>query len=221
MPPTSFARQPYDVILSSGGAIRILRALLSHGGSLSVSRLAMDATMTPDGVRGVLVNLEWCGVVEMVGSGRSRLYRAVGGHPLVGGLENLFAAERRRYEGMLAAIAEAAVDPQIAAVWLFGSVARHEDGPDSDLDVAVVVEGGADDIDRISNRVRETLSAESDRTGFRVSVVSMSMDDVRRHHDEGSVLWSGLAPHAVPVKGPTPARLAGQLAGRPLAGEAA
>ena len=221
MPPTSFALHPYDTILSSGGAIRILRALLSHGGSLPVSRLAKDASMTPDGVRGVLVNLERCGVVEMVGAGRSRLYRAVGGHPLVGGLEALCAAERRRYEGMLAAIAEAAVDPQIAAVWLFGSVARHEDGPDSDLDVAVVVEGNADDVERICDRLRETLFANGERTGFRVSVVSMSMGDLRRHHDEGSALWAGLASRAVPVKGLTPARLAGQAVGRPPAGRAA
>jgi len=221
MPPTSYALQPYNVILSSGGAIRILRALLAHGGSLPVSRLAMDTTMTADGVRGVLANLERCGVVEMVGSGRSRLYRAITDHPLVTGLETLFAAERRRYEGMLSAIADAAIDPQIAAAWLFGSVARHEDGPDSDLDVAVVVEGGADDLDRVSDHLRATLSAAGERAGFRVSVVSMSMDDLRRHRDEGSVLWAGLAPHAVPVKGPTPARLAGQKAGRPSAGGAA
>lgn len=220
MPPTSYARQPFDAILSSGGAIRILRALLAHGGSLPVSRLAMDATMTPNGARGVLADLERCGVVEMIGSGRSRVYRAVGGHPLVGGLEALFAAERRRYDGMLTAIADAADDPQIVAAWVFGSVARHKDGPDSDLDVALVVEGGGSNIDLVSDRVRETLSAAGERAGFRVSVVSMSMDDVRRHLDEGSAFWAGLVPGAVPVKGPSPGRLSRQVSGRQAAGEA-
>jgi hypothetical protein len=38
----SFARQSLDAILTGTGSVRVMRALLAHGGALSVSRLAAD-----------------------------------------------------------------------------------------------------------------------------------------------------------------------------------
>jgi hypothetical protein len=45
----SFIRQPLDLVMAGVGSVRVLRALLRHGGALSVSRLAKDTLMTPDG----------------------------------------------------------------------------------------------------------------------------------------------------------------------------
>jgi predicted nucleotidyltransferase len=219
MRPTSFARRPLDHILSGGGGgVRVLRALLAHGGALTVARLAADSRMTPDGVRGVLSDLERARVVEVLGSGRTRLYRAVHEHPLVIGLEHLFAAERLRYEEMVGAVAGAAADERIVAVWLFGSVARQEDGPDSDFDVAIVADVDADGVDQVADAVREALREHADRSGFLVSVVSMSTDDVRHHHADGSAFWTGLTADAVIIKGETPVSLAGKASLKGMSG---
>jgi len=204
MSPTSFARQPLDFILSGGGAIRVLRALLAHGGQLPVSRLAVDAQMTPAGTRKVLHELARIGLVDQAGSGRSVLYQAVASHPLVSGFEQIFAAERRRYTSMIDAVQSAVSPPEILAAWLFGSVARQLDGPSSDFDIAVIIDG---DVDRLADRVRAAVREIGDRGGFRVSITAMSPEDVTSHSDENSAFWLGLT-GAIPLKGDSPKRLA-------------
>lgn len=201
---TSFARRPLDVILSSGGAIRVLRALLAHGGQLPATRLAVDAQMTPVGTRKVLHELVRTGIVDQTGSGRAVLYQAAASHPLVSGFEQLFTAESRRYTSMIEAVRTAAAAREILAAWLFGSVAQHTDGPSSDFDVAIVIAG---DVDHLADRLRGEVRNTSDRSGFRISITAMSPDDVVSHFDEKSAFWAGLE-NSVVLKGDSPNELA-------------
>jgi hypothetical protein len=127
----SFARQPLDAILMGTGSARVMRALLAHGGARSVSRVAADTRLTPNGTRGVLNDLELKCVVESLGDGHTKLYRAATGHPLVAALDALFAAERKRFDAVLSDVTAATTDDRILATWLFGSVARHPKNPSS------------------------------------------------------------------------------------------
>jgi DNA-binding transcriptional ArsR family regulator len=105
---TSFARQPLDVVLSRGGAIRVLRALLQHGEPLSVTRIASDTRLTPGGVRAVLDELVETRIVRVVGSGRTQLYYIPGENPFARPLEALFRAETARLSEMLKQVAATA-----------------------------------------------------------------------------------------------------------------
>jgi predicted nucleotidyltransferase len=204
----SFARQPLDAILTGTGSVRVLRALLAHGGALSVSRLAADTSLTPNGIRGVLADLELSGVVETLGGGHTRLFHAVEGHPLVTALDALFAAERKRFDTILSEVTAATADDRIVATWLFGSAARGEDTSSSDLDIAIMVIGEPAQVDVIADGVREALREHGKHLGFSASVVAMHPTDVRRLVRERAPLWSDLLRDAQVLKGVPPQRVA-------------
>jgi predicted nucleotidyltransferase len=213
----SFIRQPLDLVLAGTGSVRVLRTLLGHGGALSVSRLARDTMMTPDGVRGVLSDLGRLRVVESLGSGRTRLFRAALAHPVIRALEALFEAERTRFDDIKNAITGAVGDERILAAWLFGSVARGEDTPDSDIDVALVVDGDSATRDAVADEVREAMGGIDSRLGITTSIVAATPDDVLRHANEPSTLWGDLLRDGQVLKGPLPDRLAATFAARAVA----
>jgi predicted nucleotidyltransferase len=214
----SFIRYPMNDILSGPGSVRVLRALLAHGGALSVSRLAADTRLTPNGTRGVLHDLERAGIVESLGDGRTRLFRIAADHPFAAALEAIFAAERKRLDDILAAVRAATADSRIIAVWCFGSVARAEDTNDSDLDIAVIVDGDPVQVDGVADGVRDALREATKRMRFTPSVVPLHVNDVRRLSQAGAPLWIDLLRDAQPLKGPPPGRMVRELDAM-LAGE--
>jgi predicted nucleotidyltransferase len=207
----SFLRQPLDIVLSSTGSVRVLRALLGHGGAVSVSRLAAVTKLTPEGVRGILGDLEQTGLVEMLGEGRARLYRAVADHPIAAALAGMFRAEEARFHDIRRAVEVCASHPHILAVWLFGSAARGTDRVDSDLDLAVVIDAAADEVARLADALRDALREPERRLGFVASVVAMSPDDLRQHIASRSPLLADLLEDGRALKGPPPAWLVDRL----------
>lgn len=209
--PTSFLRQPLDAMLSGVGSVRVLRALLGHGGFLAPSRIARETRMTPQGVRNTLGDLELAGAVEAAGSGRNRLYRALQSNLVVAGLEAAFAAERRRFEAVLRSLEEATADGPVSAAWLFGSVARGDDDRSSDLDLAVVLAVDEDAVSSVADRIRERIWEAGERLGFRPSVVPVTPADVRRLAAARDPFWTGLKRDAQVIKGPSPETLEREL----------
>jgi predicted nucleotidyltransferase len=212
--PTSFARQPLDVILSRAAAVRVLRALVRHGGLLPVTRIATEASLTPGGVRAVLDELVECRIVRVVGSGRTQLCQVPGDHPFVKALETLFEAEADRLDDMLQAVvsaAEHAAGDLLRAVWLFSSVARGKDVASSDLDVAVVFDAPDKEADEIVNNMRAALAAPGNRLGFRPSVVALVLKDIPRMSQDGSRLWADLQAEAKTLSGIMPGQLLRQV----------
>jgi predicted nucleotidyltransferase len=207
--PMSFVRQPLDAILSGTASVRVLRALLAHNGPLAVSRRARDTRLTPNGTRDALRALERTGVVESFGSGRTLLFAGVREHPVIAALDALFTAERTRFDDILASIKVAAAIPPVAAAWLFGSVARGEDGVGSDFDVAVVIDKPASEVSAAADAVRDRIREHERRLGFAASIVPMSPADLRRLRSERAPLWTGFARDARVLIGPSPAGVTG------------
>jgi predicted nucleotidyltransferase len=208
--PTSFARQPLDIILSRAAAIRVLRAIILHGGPLPVSRIALEAQLTPGGVRSVLDELVACRVIQVIGSGRTQLYQVPYDHPFCEPLKLLFAAEADRLNHMLNAVisaAERAADDRLRAVWLFGSVARGRDTTSSDLDIAVVVDVSHEWANKVGDSIRVDLDAVGSRLAYRPSVVSIAMKDVPGMAKESARLWTDIHAEAKTLKGFTPSQL--------------
>ncbi|MDB4906095.1 MAG: hypothetical protein JWO05_879 [Gemmatimonadetes bacterium] len=125
-------------------------------------------------------------------------------HPLAGALIALFAAERDQADAVLDAIRTAAADlrPAPLAVWLYGSVARGEDMPTSDVDIAIVT--AREQPSAQADALREAIADLLPSREHRVSVIAFAPADVRRLAAGGSEIWSELLRDAAVLAGDDP-----------------
>jgi predicted nucleotidyltransferase len=200
----SAQRYPLTEILGTETNVRLLRELSRHGGQLSAPSLVSRTGLAKASVWAGLAALEWTGTVSVVGTGRARLYSLRADHPLKGALDALFDAEERRFEAVLDAIREAGrrCGSAVVAVWLYGSVARGEDGSASDLDIAVVAVDDA--VEAVRDAIRESLRPAGERLGFTPSVVGIGTADPVRLSRQRHPWWNGIVRDAVVLLGPSP-----------------
>jgi DNA-binding transcriptional ArsR family regulator len=203
-PAQSSLRYPLN-ILGNRANIRTLRELCAHGGDLSVAHLASTSRLTTQGVRNALAELHSAHVVETIGSGRTMLYRLNRANPLAGALEALFRAEAERVDAVITAIKATVSRPEVVAAWFYGSFARGEDRHDSDVDIAIVIDGSEQDA--VAEAIRGQLRQDGDQLGFSPSLVSLGMDDVLRL-SAGDPWWVNVAANAMPIKGRRPVEVA-------------
>ncbi|MDQ6674165.1 MAG: nucleotidyltransferase domain-containing protein [Chloroflexota bacterium] len=209
--PQSYFRCPLNRILASEGAVRVLRELALRGGELSIPPLALATKLNKQTVRDTLLgDLAATGVIEPVGQGRSVSYRLRTAHPLHGAITHLFEAEEAHAQRVFQALEEAAqaIAP-VLAIWIYGSVARGEDTPGSDFDVALVLpETNTEPAVAV---YRERLRPVLDREQVYASVVGLSPADILRLLEEDAPWWRNVVAEAHPVQGLPPARLADHL----------
>lgn len=186
-------------VLGSPGNVRVLRALCTDGAPQSAPRLAAMAGLTPPGTRGVLEPLVRQRLVKVHGSGRAQLYELDTRHPLASSLVDLFQGERRRWEELVESIRGALVhDDAITAAWLYGSVARGHDSPDSDLDLALLVETHG-----VADRVREALMPLEDAQQIRISLIALTKQELLAL-PEGDRWWTEVVRDGRVLKGAAP-----------------
>ncbi len=195
----SHVRFPLSALLGNSGHVRILRALLSYDGPLSTAQLAHQTGLSREAVRLVLDRLVAQGAVKALGTPRSRLFAAVETGPFVSALKPLFASERAQWEALCASLRDI-LDalPEVRSAWLYGSVARREDTPESDLDLAAVLSNrGAE------TRLRDELEMLGERFGVLVSLVALTAEDIRSRPGQDP-WWTGLERDAQILKGLSP-----------------
>lgn len=204
----SHLRYPLTSILGSAGNVRVLRALASDRAPRSAPQLARAAGLTPQGVRLVLDTLARQQLVIAHGSGRARLYALNPLHPFANALVALFGEKERRWEALLASICEmlARHGPAVSAAWLYGSVARGEDSPDSDLDIAILTRSQT-----VADQVREDLMPLEDRQQLRISLTALTPKEFAALPDDDR-WWSDVVRAAWVLKGPAPDQARRRLA---------
>ncbi len=208
---TSALRYPLTTILGTEANVRVLRELARHGGQLSAPAIAARTGLARSNVWAGLATLVESGIVSAAGAGRARLYAIRSGNPLGAAIDALFESEERRFEGILDSIRDAAhsLDPGIMAVWIYGSVARGEDRPASDLDVVVVTT--EERKEAIIDPLRDALSLSGEMLSFHPSVVGITAKDIVRHVRETSPWWVEVTRDALALLGPRPDELVRQL----------
>lgn len=198
----SFLRFPLTQLLASGGHVRVLRALLHHGGAQSASQLAADCAMTARGVRNTLDALAAQGAVKVLGPASARLFAPALNQSLISALAQLFEAERQRWQQLHEQLRDGLADAaQIRSAWLYGSVARGTDEPRSDMDVAVVL---ADDSLDASRQVRDAVQVLGDRLGVHISPVVLTPLELANLLPSDP-WWSEVSRDAKVLKGLSPA----------------
>lgn len=205
----SFVRFPLTQLLASGGHVRVLRALLSHGGAQSASQLAADCAMTARGVRNTLDALVAQGAVRVMGPAGAKLFAPALDQPLVSALAQLFEAERQHWPWLQEQLREGlAAEKQIRSAWLYGSVARGTDEPRSDMDVALLL---VDDSVDASRYVRDALQVLGDRLGVHLSPVILTPPELAKLPPNDH-WWSEVRRDAKVLKGLAPAKEAARCA---------
>jgi predicted nucleotidyltransferase len=148
--------------------------------------------------------LEETSVIRKLGSGRAHLYRRRRSHPLSQILLELFREEENRFAAIVGKIREAAETcrPRLTAAWIYGSVARGDDHPASDLDVAAVA--ATNDAPEVEQRLREALLGAEEELVFRASVIALGEDDVVQLAAQADPLWTDLHTNAMRIFGDAP-----------------
>jgi predicted nucleotidyltransferase len=202
--PQSFQRYPLTALLGTDANVRLLRELSRHGGQLSAPRLVRMTGLAKGSVSTGLAALDQAGMIATVGVQRARLYQLRLDHPMRPAFDALFRAEEHRFAAIEDGIRHAArvCGPGILAVWLYGSVARGEDRPDSDLDIAIVTQAGT--TEQLADRFRDNLATVASELGFCPSVVSLDQETVAHLIQTCDPWWIAAATDAITLVGVRP-----------------
>jgi predicted nucleotidyltransferase len=200
--PESAIRRPLTVVLGVDSNLRVLRTLIRHGGHLAASEIVRLSGLSRESVRLALISLESMAMLESVGSPYSRVYRFNQGHVLAPQLAALFNAEEDRFTSILDAVRGGAAGLPALSLFIYGSAARGDDRPDSDLDICLVTR--ADDLADCVEAFRETLREPSERLGFLPNVVGLDLGDVRRLTNDEDPWWEAARRDAVMLAGARP-----------------
>jgi predicted nucleotidyltransferase len=207
----SALRYPLTRILGSVANIRTLRELERHGGELSAPSICVRTQLSTRAVQLSLRALEEMNVIRSLGSGRTRLYRRRRSHPLSQILHELFREEENRFDVIVGKIREVveAHRPPLKAAWIYGSVARGEDGPTSDLDIAAVAAPA--DASEAQHQLQEMLRSAEEELAFRVSIIALAETHVIQLAARRDPLWTSLRADSVTVFGDPPETLLQRL----------
>jgi hypothetical protein len=156
----------------------VLEVLAGTESSLGIGQIAKIARRgTRQGLSLALDRLVEHGVVDAHAANRGYLYRLNREHVLA---DAVVSACRARVT-VLARLGEAAqaLDPQPSHVSVFGSFARREAGPDSDIDLLVVLPEDAPVDDRWHEQMRDLGDQVLTWTGNRLEYLIFTYEELR------------------------------------------
>lgn len=185
-------------ILGKEAKIKILRSLFDKPTSYTRKELEEETGLSTGAVHSALKDLQRNEIVaELKGKGKKRFYKAnKNGNPIVRSLSELFNQEKfsereesipshhwNRLAGVTKTLRKTLGD-ELLRVILFGSLARGEATPDSDIDLLIVLKEVPEN--DIRNVVRPKLRSKWD-ADFSLLVRSQEqLDEMRK---EGTALY--------------------------------
>ena len=207
--PQSAIRNPLTRIFGVDSNVAVLRELVRHGGYLSSATVQNRSGLSKSSVRLGLISLEQSGIVITEGTQFTKLHRFNPGHFLAPQMVALFDVEANRFSEVVNALRNSAGDRRslVRSLWIYGSVARKEDDPESDLDVGLIAD--RDHLSEVVEVVRENLREQSDRLGFVPNVVGLDLEDVVRLARNSDPWWTTTIVDAVVLIGDRPENVPG------------
>jgi predicted nucleotidyltransferase len=203
-PAPGALRAPLDVALGAPARVAALRVLTALPAPLSQRELARRAGTQVRSAQQALEALAALGLVTRTVGGRDTLVRLNVTHHLAPALRALFDAEAdgfRRLRADLVAAVPARWRRRIASLAAFGSAARAQDVPGSDLDLLLIVADGADR-DEAEAAVKDAAAGLEPSFGARVRVLAYTRREARTRYRRRRPPFDTLTVDAVPLLGP-------------------
>lgn len=184
-----------DAILGSTAKVRIVRALIPLTSPVSGNELrALARIRSKSGLKTALDDLTELGILQREDTRRIRLYRINRGHDLAEPLAALFHAEFTRVGALRQALRETleagAVQEHTLSIILFGSNARGDARPTSDLDLLVVTR--AEPADDVRDVLIDAIPEVERRFGLRISPLLLSKERVQERFTDGDPLMQNI-----------------------------
>jgi len=171
--------RPLEDLLSKNSAM-VIRRMAMVSGELTGRRVAYLAGVPPVSAARVLSALVEVGLVQSRYLGQSKVYQLNRDHALWAGLDMLLNSASR-VEARITELGESFA-PRTTTIAIFGSFARGDAGPQSDIDIVLVSKDEADTDQRFD--LTDALSAQlSTMTGNTVDIIDIVDADL-----EGLVL---------------------------------
>jgi predicted nucleotidyltransferase len=184
-----------DHVLGTGAKVDLLRALAQLDTPTSGREAERLAGVAHGSARKALSELVAVGVLKLTTTPGTYLYEINRDHDFVPHLETLFRAEAARHAAVRDEVRDAIrkldLKQKVVSVIVFGSAARGDTTPESDLDLLVLVKDAAD-----SNAARDLVEAVSDRLraryGARLSALVLTVSEARARHEQGDPLMRNI-----------------------------
>jgi len=196
-----FFRRPLDEVFAAPSHVAVVRALLDSVQGMSGRETGRLAEVSHVAAARALRRLEACGIVERLGRGATQIYRLNRDSILVSELIRPLLLKEREVYGRLIELIRSAVDGREVTVIIFGSAAREEESPASDLDLLLVVPAARQR--SATQSVAADLSEEVHRQfGFLASPLVLTRAELRRLDQRGDPLVEAIRQQGVLVTGP-------------------
>jgi predicted nucleotidyltransferase len=184
--------------------VAVLRAVTAQATPVSERELARRTRLTPRSVRMALDDLVALGVVHRREGGREHAIALNRAHELAASLEAAFAADAAFFLSLrrhLGDIARELASRGLLQVALFGSVARAEERPDSDLDL-LLIGRTTKAAEQARDHYLDLAPALQAHFGVRVNPVAYTLASVRRGVASGRPPFPELLQDSVVIHGP-------------------
>lgn len=166
--------------LASKPKLRLLRYLAQHPEPVTGRQLAFAARVQPKRAREALATLVGLGLVQERKAGRASLYTLNRAHYAV---RTILVPGFKRETGWLDDLGRRLIlfaGGQVRSVVLYGSWARGEGRPTSDVDLLVIVHKGTRK-DALERRLEGVRTMALTRFGVPVSLLVLTTDEVAEH----------------------------------------
>ena len=193
--------RPLDIVLSAPSHISVLRALRNVKEGLSGREVARRAGINHQTCADALTRLEGMGTVLRLGAGRNQLFRINRENHLVQRvILPMFDAEHKQFILLQEDLALVMKGHCLSGL-LFGSTARGEDTPDSDFDIALIVEKKQQKLHEI---VRSLVQRGTEKWGIRVSPIILTRTDFIKKAARKDPLVTDILKDGIVIYGQSP-----------------
>lgn len=198
-----FLLRSLNVIFGAPSHVALLRALAQAGRGLTGREVARAAGVAQRAGLDGLARLEETGIVRKTPAGRAFLYELRREHRLVGkGILPLLEQEAE-IRSMVLGRLRRAVDDYVVSGWIFGSAARGEERPSSDLDVLLLVDR-KDTVEPLQNRVSRLFEGLRRNFHVRASLLVMTRHEFVRGYRAGRAFMRNVVRDAETFSGSPP-----------------
>jgi predicted nucleotidyltransferase len=198
--------QPFDELFRTWSHIAILRVLRDTVIGFSGNEAARLAGMDPKAAFRALNSLEILGLVRRQRGGRDHIFNLNRSHYLIEqGIVPLFEVEENFFKEVKTVIAKT-LKPFVVSSIIFGSVAKRQETPLSDLDICCIVKNNSQKekaimaLNNISNKLY-------DRFGLKLGPIFLTVSQFKEKASKQNTLITEILEYGKLVVGLQPRKL--------------